>query len=185
MRSTSYPRSTRRVKGIPVGQAAICGAPPRGGCFGNLAKHPRGTSHHLRSTPTGRLFRRHCEASPWDESPMTPPTPHPAAAPRDTHSPGSPAEPPYLSDRLSLEPRSSLKIETSGIRRLGDRLAWIPDELESSLRASFTEQQLAVPTGIPIRLTYELGAPLRERPLCQPVIVRYTSFSCLVVSHGT
>jgi hypothetical protein len=64
-------------------------------------------------------------------------------------------------------------------------LPWIPDEPESSLRDSFTEQQLAVPTGIPIQLTYELGAPLRERSLCQPVIVRYTSFSCLVVSHGT
>ena len=32
------------------------------------------------------------------------------------------------------------------------RLAWIPDKLESNLRASKTEQQLAVPTGIPVRL---------------------------------
>jgi hypothetical protein len=37
-----------------------------------------------------RLFWRHREASPWDKSPKTPPTPHPAAAPRDTRSHGSP-----------------------------------------------------------------------------------------------
>ena len=34
-----------------------------------FAQHPRGASRQLRSTPDGRLFRRHREASPWDESP--------------------------------------------------------------------------------------------------------------------
>ena len=61
------------------------------------------------------------------------------------------------------------------------RLAWIPDQLESNLRASFTERQLAVPTGIPVRLNIELGAPLRKRPVCQPVAARYSTFSCLAV----
>jgi len=64
------------------------------------------------------------------------------------------------------------------------RLAWIPDQLESNLRASFTERQLAVPTGIPVRLNIELGAPLSKRPVCQPVAARYSTFSCLVVPTG-
>jgi hypothetical protein len=61
------------------------------------------------------------------------------------------------------------------------RLAWIPDKLESNLRASITERQLVVPTGIPVRLIFELIAPLNKRPLCQPVAGGYNTFSCLVV----
>jgi hypothetical protein len=62
------------------------------------------------------------------------------------------------------------------------RLAWIPDLLESNLRASFTERQLAVPTGIPVRLNIELGALLRKRLVCQPVAARYSTFSCLAMN---
>jgi hypothetical protein len=40
-------------------------------------------------------------------------------------------------------------------------LAWLPEQLKSNLRASFTEQPLAVLTAIPVRLKCGLLEPIR------------------------